>query len=411
MMRVVSGMMALTLVGQGLYVIAAPFIGRLYTPVEVGYFGLFITIVSTLGLFACGLYDLAIPTAKDEAEAESLSVVCIIFGIGLGILSGLIFATIAASSVFSNFNLPAWSGVLVFFAIVAQSWVILGQGWAIRKGRVLAIGQSHVLMHASRSLLQVAGGLVLPLWPVLAAGEIVSRCIQAGHMAIGGLTARIIQFDARRMLCVIRANRRYPMIFGPAFILDSIGFLVQTAMLGALFGAVEMGQYFLMKRTLDLPVAFAFRSLSDAFFERQIVLARDESKKLVMFFIKSAMGLAILGGLVFSPLIFWGRELFILFYGPAWGLAGLLAAIMVAPTVLNLAVAPVARVFQLSNWSQLRLVPSLISFLGSIILFIAAKHYNLSFIESVTGIAIVIFLQYIGYFFSGLAASRRIAPF
>lgn len=408
LVRVVSGMMALTLIGQGLYVLAGPFIGRFYSPEEVGYFGLFVTVSAVLGVFACGLYDLAIPAARDDEQARRLGGVCMAFSLGLATISGIGFTIATAIPALGISNLPAWSGIMMAIAVATQGWVLLGQAWAIRRNEVLAIGQGHVLMNGTRSALQVLGGLIFPFWFVLVAGELIARIAQAWCMNLGRLSEPKAKFKLKQMNAIVVEHRRFPIVFGPAFSLDSLSTLLQTGMIGALFGAMEMGQYFLMRRTLDLPVAFAFRSLSDAFFARQLALARQTPEKLTHFFVKMSGLLAMLGIAVSWPLFIWGPELFMLFYGSEWALAGELAAIMVVPIILNLAVAPVARVFQLSHWSQLRLIPSVINLVGSLILLSLTISYELEFHQAVIGIAIVTTILYVSYFASGILASKHI---
>lgn len=406
--RLISGMMALTLIGQGLYVLAGPFIGRLYSPEEVGYFGLFVTVSAVLGVFACGLYDLAIPAVRDDEQARRLGGVCMAFSFGLATIAGIGFTTATAIPALGLGNLPAWSGVMMGIAIVTQGWLLVGQAWAIRSNEVLAIGQGHVLMNGTRSVLQVLGGVILPFWFILVTGELIARVAQAFRMNIGKMSGSKAEFKPKQMNKIVIEYRRFPMIFGPAFSLDSMSTLLHTGMIGALFGAVEMGQYFLMRRTLDLPVAFAFRSLSDAFFAKQLALARQAPEQLTQFFVKMSGLLAMLGIGVSWPLFVWGAELFKLFYGPNWALAGQLAAIMVVPIILNLAVAPVARVFQLSHWSQLRLIPSVINIVGSLILLHITMSYKLHFHQAVVGIAIVTTVHYLAYFASGILASKHI---
>ena len=408
LVRVVSGMMVLTLIGQGLYVLAGPFIGRLYSPEEVGYFGLFVTVSAALGVFACGLYDLAIPAVRDDEQARNLGGVCMAFSFGLATIGGIGFTLATAIPALGLGDLPAWSGVMMAIAIATQGWVLVGQAWAIRHNEVRAIGQGHVLMNGTRSALQVLGGVVLPFWFILVAGELIARIAQAFCFNVTRMLGAKAKFKPKQMKTSVIEHRRFPMVFGPAFFLDSMSTLLQTGMIGALFGALEMGPYFLMRRTLDLPVAFAFRSLSDAFFAKQLALAKQAPEQLTHFFLKMSGLLAMVGIGVSWPLFVWGAELFKLFYGPDWALAGELAAIMVLPIILNLAVAPVARVFQLSNWSQLRLIPSGINIIGTLILLQIATSCDLQFQQVIIGISIVTAALYVSYFFSGIIASKHI---
>lgn len=408
LLRSITSMMALTLVGQGIYVLAGPFIGRLYSPEEVGIFGLFVTIAGVLGIFSCGLYDLAIPAAQTDSEARALSGTCSVIGLALALTAGLGLAVATSFAGLGVSALPSWAGALMAIAIITQTMVQITQAWAIRANNVIEIGKSHVLMNAIRSFLQVFTGLFCPSWWCLAATEIFARIVQSARMWNVRMGGSGFQFKLAAIRLMIRTHKRFPLIFGPAYSLDAANTLIQTGMIGALFGPKEMGYYFIMRRTLDLPVAFAFRSLSDVFFSHQLSLAREAPERLRPFFIKTALLLAVGGLVAGAPLLICGPYLFEIFYGPEWGMSGQLAAIMLVPMALNLAVAPIARVFQISHFAQLRLVPSIVFLIGSLLLFWIASSYGLSLLNTVVGLAIVTTVHYIVYFFSGLLAAQKV---
>ena len=69
--RSVGSLMALTAVGQGLYVAAAPILGRLYSPEAFGLYGIFYLFVTTTAMFICLNYDVAIPAAVATPPAAA----------------------------------------------------------------------------------------------------------------------------------------------------------------------------------------------------------------------------------------------------------------------------------------------------------------------------------------------------
>lgn len=405
--RQVSGMMMYTAAGQGLYLAAGPFIGRLFSPEQVGLYGLFMTIWMLLGLYACGLYELAIPSAKNDEDAALLSTGSLIIGVCVALLSGGALTVGAHFGWFGLGGFPLWVGAVAIIAMLAQTLVLLGQAWSIRRNTVMKIGSANMMMNGLRSLLQVAGGFFWPFWWLMTAAEIVARGVQAKLMDQRG-TWRLGRLEPGRIARILKVNKRFPLVFGPAFAIDSAAMLLQTGMIGMLFGAGEMGQYFIMRRTLDLPVAFAFKSLSDLFFARILELVKVHPERLHSFLIRSALTLALAGLVVSAPIVFFGPELFTLFYGPAWSVAGILAAIMVPPMVINLAVAPVSRVFQISKQSHLRLVPGVVHLAGTAIVLWLAQRYQFTLIQTAIGISIASSVQYCVYFGVAFLASNAI---
>lgn len=405
LIRQIGGMMGLTALGQGLYLIAGPFIGRIYSPEEFGLFGLFVTAWTFLGLFACGLYDMAIPVAASEDEAQRLSGLSVALGVITSLVSGTALALAAAQDWFGFGVLPVWSGIVMCAGMLTHMIVLIGQGWAVRRDKVMTIGEANVLMNGARSVLQVLGGLLSPVWAVMIAAEIVARAVQAHWLRRDETRGAAWRFSWQGMYETFRANARYPIIFGPAFILDAVAVLIQTTMVGTLFGPAAMGQFFLMRRTLDLPVAFAFRSLSDLFLARQLAIVRENPARLRPFFVRTSTALALGGAAAGLPLIIWGRELFEIFYGNNWGEAGLMAAIMAPAMLLNLAAAPVARIFQISAMAHLRLIPGVVHVAGSLLVLVLAGRYDWSIETSVIGISAAISAQYVVYSIAGYFAA------
>lgn len=408
--RQISGMMMLTATGQGLYMLAGAFIGRLYSPEQIGIFGLFITVWMVLGMFACCLYDLAIPAAHNDDEARLLSGAATVAGIGISILSGAGLSLAAHNQWLGLSVFPCWAGIVMSLATLTQMAVLIGQAWAIRRNEVMIIGRANVLMNGLRSVFQVAGGLFSPVWGIMVASEIFARLIQAWRMSKDKVVPQGQFIRWHGIFAAAYRYRRYPAIFGPAFALDSAATLLQTAMIGVLFSTAEMGQYFLMRRTLDLPVAFAFRSLSDLFFARQLILSRSLPEKLQPFFWRSGATLVVVGLVGGAPLLIWGNELFQFFYGPNWGVAGTLAAIMLPAMILNLSVAPVSRVFQVSTKAYLRLLPGLVSITGTLLVFALANNYAMTLPQVITGLSITICVQYLVYFAAGYYVAGHVEP-
>ncbi|WP_446655524.1 lipopolysaccharide biosynthesis protein [Blastomonas sp.] len=402
-------MMGLTALGQGLYLVAGPFIGRIYSPEEFGLFGLFVTAWTFLGLFACGLFDMAIPAAASDEEAQRLSGLSVVLGVITSLVSGGALAIVAAQDWFGFGVLPIWSGIVMSAGMLTHMVVLIGQGWAVRLDKVMTIGQANVLMNGARSILQVLGGLLSPVWAMMIAAEIVARAAQAQWLRRDENRGSAWRFSWQRMYDTFRDNARYPIIFGPAFILDAAAVLIQTTMVGTLFGPAAMGQFFLMRRTLDLPVAFAFRSLSDLFLARQLAIVREDPARLRPFFLRTSAALALGGAAAGLPLIIWGRELFEIFYGRNWGSAGLMAAIMAPAFFLNLAAAPVARVFQISAMAHLRLLPGVVHVAGSLLVLILAGRYAWSIEAGVIGISAAISAQYVVYIMAGYFAAGYVA--
>lgn len=402
--------MALTAVGQGLYVAAAPLLGRLYSPEEFGLYGLFYLFITTSTMFVCLNYDMAVPAAVSEVDAEDLTEASIRISL---VLCGLIAAILTAFIVlnFMGFgSLPVWAGPLAFVILLLQALIQVFQAWYVRRQTAVTIGRAGITLNAARSGSQVALGVFSGPWWGLGLGEVIGRAASLVHsiVAPGAWHPRSGFFSAPMPWHTLKRYRQFPLVLLGSTAIDAMVLFAQIAVLSALFGAVGMGQYFMMRRTLDLPIAFAFRSLSDVFYGRLAAHSRETPERVKPFYVRSVFILAAVGFVCAVPLMFFAKPLFELILGPAWGEAGVLAAVMAPSAVLNLAVAPASRIFGLSHRPWLRYAYTAANAVSSGIALLLAATNQWSLFATTCGLSAAISFSYVVYFIAGAAAAERL---
>lgn len=404
----IGAMMLLTALGQFAYVLAGPLIGRIFSPDEIGIYGLFFTVWIVGSSSVCLMYDTAVPAATSETDAYDLTFASIVIGGCLSTLLGGAFSLSAHLGLFGLSNFPIWSGALLSICLFLQVLLQIQQGWKVRQNEVLDVGKGNVLLNFVRGIGQILLGLLSPLWFFLIVGEILGRLANITYLIRKNRPINFFRSQRVLIIEIIKKYRHFPTTFGPAFFIESAALVLQTTALMSLFGAAVFGQFFLMRRTLDMPVAFAFKSLSDLFFAKQISDSKACPDHIRPFLIQSTVTLTIVGALAALPIIFFGPKLFVIFFGENWETAGILAAIMSPAMVLNLAVAPSARIFSLSRVPQLRLISSVVLLVLCALLFVMAASFSLSLIEVTVGLSLAISLQYIVYFIMGYIAAGRL---
>lgn len=410
--RSVSGMMAYTALGQSVYLLTGPLIGRLYSPAEFGLYGLFYTFaVTAIGVIFLN-YDFAIPAALSDADAHRLS--CGAFTIALVTtpVAGLTMAILIAAGISGFGSLPMTAPILLMVFLLTQAIVQLLQSWCVRRQATVAIGKASVTLNAVRGAVQVALGALLPSWWCLAAGEVIGRVGNAIHLARlspstkSDILLRNLPSDEVRG--TLRRYREFPLVLLPSQTIDSCTALLQSAGLAYLFGTSGLGLFFLMRRTLDMPVAFAFRSLSDVFYARLAQDAREAPHRVRPFFVRSVLLIGATGFVAGIPAMLVSPGVFAFIFGPEWREAGVLAAIMAPASIMNLAVAPVARVFALTTRPKLRYWFSAANLGGTVAALVVAWRWSLDLIWTTGGLAAGIFLAYVVYFVVGYMASATL---
>lgn len=404
--------MAYTALGQSIYLLTGPLIGRIYTPSEFGLYGLFYAFaVAVVGLVFLN-YDFAIPAASTDRDAWRLTRGSVAITLVLSPFAGLVMGAMMLSDVAGFGALTPSAPLLLTGLLLAQSCVQLMQSWNIRRQQTLEIGKASVTLNAVRGAVQVGLGAILPNWIALVLGEILGRIANGIHLfrysrlkIRRGLFRRITHRDNYN---VLRRYREFPLVLLPSQTIDGIVALIQSAGIAFLFGPAGLGLFFMMRRSLDMPVAFVFRSLSDLFYARLAQDARERPEQVRPFFVRSVVIIAIAGSIAGVPLMMISPQLFAFVFGEQWREAGTLAAIMAPAAIINLAVAPVARIFALTTRPQLRYWFTGINLVGTVIALGAAYLWEANLVHATVLISTVTVAAYLGYLVAGYIASAHL---
>lgn len=409
--RSVGGMMIFTAIGQSFYLLAGPAIGHIFSPAEFGLYGLFYTFaVTAVGLIFLN-FDFAIPAAANDEDARCLTVgACAIASVFIP-LCCLVLAILIIWDIAGFGTLPLIAVALLLLLLASQAIVQLLQGWRVRRQQAIIIGKSSITLNLVRGLTQVLLGIAIPAWWSLAIGEISGRIANAVHLMRSHQRYRI---NMKRLpgrwdvSAALRSYKDFPTVLLPAQVMDSMTMLLQSTALAYIYGPAGFAIFFLMRRTLDMPVAFVFRSLSDIFYARLAYDARVSPDRVRPFFVRSVIGIAGAGMLLALPFMFIAPPLFAFVFGEEWREAGVLAAIMAPSSVMNLAIAPVSRIFALTNRPGLRYYFSVSNLLGTALAIAAAYNFSLDLKSVTILISTSTFFAYASYFFSGYIASAAL---
>jgi O-antigen/teichoic acid export membrane protein len=407
--RNISGIMLLTAVGQGSYLAIGPFLTRHVSPAQFGLYGLFYGFMITVSYFACLYYDFAIPVPREDRDAGDLTIGAAAIGAVACGLSSIIFAAFIAFRAFGFGLFPYWAAPLCGLLLAVQVTVQLQQTWRVRRREAPSIAWGNLTLNLVRGGAQVVLAILTGGWLALVAGEFAGRIVNSLQLARGLTTTTLSPRPWRRVWRALCRYRHFPLVLMPAQMLDAVVGFGQTAAMGLLFGPAAMGQYFLMRRSIDLPVGFVFRTLSDLFYSHLADHARNAPERIRPFFTLTFFALLTGGCLVSWPLMLFGPQLFRWAFGAPWEQAGRLAAIMTPAAVMNLSVAPISRVFAITRRRGLRYVFSLASFFGNLVVLGLVRWRGLDIVHATMGIAAVAMISYALYFLMGYVASGDVA--
>ncbi|MCX2741558.1 oligosaccharide flippase family protein [Pontibacter anaerobius] len=337
-----------TALAQVISVAASPVLSRLYTPADFGTFALYNSTLSILLIFCTGRYDVAIVSAK--SRTGSINLVSLSFII-LGVLTFLISLLLVAlhNWIAGLIEHPELSQVLYLIPVsflFMGSYQILSY-WSNREKNYGYLASSKIVQNVSNISVAIYAGLFLSLGVGLVWGQLVGALMALTVVAYksGSILKELKRFTTKKNLkqCAIE-HADFPKYSLPTSFLDTFTTQLPVYLISFLFTEALAGHFSFAFRILNLPISLIGVSIGQVFYQKltEVHHSRQGSLKLIL----KMWGLLFMIGIVpFTILLFFGNELFTLFFGAEWEEAGKIASILSIPLLFVFCSSPTSTAF------------------------------------------------------------------
>ncbi|WP_279231353.1 lipopolysaccharide biosynthesis protein [Thermus altitudinis] len=338
-----------TALAQLAAVLFSPVLTRLYSPEDMGMWGLFVSYVGFASVIGSLRYEVAVVAARSEKDALELangSLFLVVFTSFLGMLA---FEVMRQRGFFGLDALPMAASFLVFFTLLFTGFGQVLRYLALRRENFSLVGRFTVLQGWVKVLLQL---ILAPLDTLgLLLGETFGRLA-----ALRSLWKSTPQITVSLNLSTLLRFKAYPVFQLPSSLLNTLALVAPVPVFIALYGPAVGGALALAQRVVGLPVGLIGNAVADVFYGRASSLVRSNPGQLVGFFVGVFLRLLTIG----VPL---GVGMWILaprvvpwLFGPEWALAGSMMGVMGPWMAAQLAVSPVSRLVFLSDHAWVKLV-------------------------------------------------------
>ncbi len=278
-----------TILGQVFSVVAAPFLTRLYSPVEFGYLNVYSSMLSLLAVLASLRYEMAIPIAKSEVEAAGLLGVCtlaLVFTTGLvGALAYLLppgtLATRPWASALGVVLQHAWLLPLGFFCLGGYYMLNFV---ATRAGAFKTIARTRITQGLAGPGSQITMGLMGFGTVGLALGFVIGQSTGTALLFSRLVLAQgevFTQVTLRGMIDVARRYVRFPLVSSwSALLEEACGGSVVSILIASLFSPLIAGFMLLSDRVVGRPLLMLSTSLLQVFVGEAGHAISDDPAKL-----------------------------------------------------------------------------------------------------------------------------------
>lgn len=353
LVRPVSHLAGGTFIAQLVPVLVSPVLTRLYSPEAYGALAWAVSMVTLATLVASGTYEQAINLPPERETAAALVHGVTAAGLGMGLLLG-----IAALAEWQ------WRGSVAhrFWYVPLATALTVGfnalSAWSVREAQFAALAAARVTL----ALTGVAATLLLGYagWAEagLMTGNLVGVLAGAAVLTLGlQRTAWPAPAKAgwREIGRAASAYRRFPALLLPSSLLNTVANQLPIWFLQRLFGAAAVGNFALMNRVLNVPVALVSSSAGEVFKQRAAAEFRSTGRSAETWaaFAWPLVGVSVPLGIL---LLAGGPALFGWVFGEPWRGAGEFAQILALFFVLRCASSPLSYMLIVAQHQKLDLV-------------------------------------------------------
>ncbi len=399
-----------TALAQLVVVAATPAVTRLYTPRDLGSFGLFASFIGFVGVATALRYDMAIITAADEDEADTLLMLSLGLSVGVAIIGGSAIALLIRLDLLSYGALPSWTSAGAAVALAATGIFTSARCWHVRRAGFGTIGRALVGQAAGRAVVPVALGLAHTGWLGLMLGEIAGRTVGVGQLlrtAWPAARRTIRPYRPAVYRAALRRNKRYPAIVLPSSLVDALAMALPLPIVSSLFGSDAAGRFFLVMQVAGWPANLAGASAGDVFHEGLSATARLEPLRVPSVLWTSARHLAGIGLVVYVPLALLSPFVFGAVFGPQWAQAGILVALLAPYLLALLIVSPLSRLLLVVNRQEWKLIVDVVRLAVPVAAFFGGQRAGLGFVPCVALFGALNLLAFGVYMGAIVAAARE----
>lgn len=350
-----------TAMGQLAALLVSPVIARIYSPTELGAFGVFAAALAILSSFSTGRLDVAAMLPEKDTDA-----------LGLLLLSGVMSAAVAlvvtvalisfADKIADSLKLEvsaAYLAILPLSLLGSCGFQILSH-WGIRKKIFSVIAGARLRQTLATLAAQIGFG-ILQLGPMgLASADATGRLAGLQKLVQSVRAAASEQdrsfFEADRLRRLLSRYKRFPLLSMPPAVLNTAAQQSPNFVIAAMFGAAPVGFYVMAERLIGVPLSVLAQAISQVFFSEAVEQKRFSTVALAKRTALFGTSLLALGIVVVIPVSVLAPRMFSVVLGERWEAAGYYVQAIAPMLICQFSCGPIGAVLDVLERQNLHLL-------------------------------------------------------
>lgn len=383
-----------TVGAQGLTILIAPLLTRLYGPDDFGLLAAYAGLLALWSVVASLRYELAIPLPEDHRDAANLVLLCVLLTIISALLSTIVVA-VFANPIAQTFRAPHLAPFLWLLplGVFLNGTYKATNYWAMRQKNFSAIAATQVHQSFGKAFLQILGYKLGP-------GNLVFAQALSQGIGAGRLGRAFVNTVSRTELSLagakVMANRyrRFPIYSSGEGLLNTAGLQLPPLLFAALFSPAAAGLYALANQILSLPMSLIGGAVGQVFFSQAAQAHRDGTLSRIV--LQLHRRLAHIGVPPSLLLMLVAPDLFALVFGSDWRQAGEFARWMIPWTYLVFVLSPLSTLFAVVERQVQGLTFQIVLVAARVLAIASGAYFFEDLLVSVTLFAVASALCWLG---------------
>ena len=363
-----------TTIAQAIGIFTAPLLTRIYHPESYDVLGLYMMVTGIIGSVATLQYHNVIITAQDDREAVMALSMCIMLGLCIAVISGLLVLAFFPflSDWLNNKYIRYWlllAPVSIFFG----GWNMAFGAWANRKKDFTLLSRNRIFASVLIPIFSISLGVFVAGPTGLIVGLLISQVIPSISLGYHFIVRNSLQlrFSLSSFMGLAKKFSGFPKYSLPSEFINNVVNQLPVIMFAAYYpiGGI-IGNFNLSNRMLGLPVQLIAASMLEVYRKRAST-EYDEKGNCYRTFTQTFKLLFFTALLPFGILIFAGPWIFKTVFGANWEIAGQFSGIMAPLFFLKFIVSPLSYVYLIAGRQRedflLHIIFSIVLFLGLMI--------------------------------------------
>jgi O-antigen/teichoic acid export membrane protein len=324
-----------------------PFLGRMFTPEEFNLLGLYVTLTSILAIAANFRYGYAVVVTSDDEEARGVLLGSIVI---TGVFSFLTFIVLLIFGQTISLNLGLNPDIVNWFYFVPLSVFFISvcigfNGWLNKNKHYKAMAFNKSIRRGGEGLTQFvfgklknASGLIYGAF----LGDLLNFFVHLFQFKKSGGSFKGLK--SKSIFASLKKYKEFPLFnFVPA-LLDIVSLSLPFLIVNAYYSEEVSGQFYQSRDILAMPLILISTAISQVLMQK-ISEKKNNGEKVFVIIKNHIYILSFLGLIGFLVVFFLGENLFTLFLGDQWKMAGSMASMMVLAYSIKFVVSPISVVF------------------------------------------------------------------